>query len=221
MKRFILFTLVIGLFTMQANADPWELDTTTALGFTTYIDLDGSGGDDVGSLSVYHGPSTKVFGPGGSLYGAGDMSGNVGFVASFENFNEDPLVMTEINFTGTPTLSGTGYTGITSYVQNDNNSTWSVELWYEIDSFRYTSGFVPLDGHGGSAWLTTQAVVGLDLSMIDDIGFTISAYMDGKGMNPSSPDAFHISVVPVPVPAAVILGMLGLGVAGIKLRKYA
>ena len=29
------------------------------------------------------------------------------------------------------------------------------------------------------------------------------------------------SVLPVPVPAAVILGILGLGVAGLKLRKYA
>ena len=32
-------------------------------------------------------------------------------------------------------------------------------------------------------------------------------------------DNFRISVVPVP--AAVILGILGLGIAGIKLRKYA
>ena len=29
------------------------------------------------------------------------------------------------------------------------------------------------------------------------------------------------SIVPVPAPGAILLGMLGLSVAGIKLRKYA
>jgi len=36
---------------------------------------------------------------------------------------------------------------------------------------------------------------------------------------PSYSDDFHVSLVPVP--AAVILGMLGLGAAGWKLRKFA
>ena len=32
MKRILLFTLVIGLFAVQANADMWEVDRNTALG---------------------------------------------------------------------------------------------------------------------------------------------------------------------------------------------
>jgi hypothetical protein len=57
-----------------------------------------------------------------------------------------------------------------------------------------------------------------DTDDIDDIGFYIKDDFLG-GDYPSDPDAYHISVVPVP--GAVLLGILGLGVAGIKLRKYA
>lgn len=50
-----------------------------------------------------------------------------------------------------------------------------------------------------------------DFSTLQDIGFIIET-------GSSTGDTFHTSVVPVP--GAVLLGMLGLGAVGIKLRRF-
>ena len=98
-------------------------------------------------------------------------------------------------------------------------------MFYISGGKEYNSGaYVELAGTGGSTNLSTGAPVGgLDLSTITDIGIRIQGNMigltPGNSDYPSNPDAFHFSVVPVP--AAVLLGILGLSVAGIKLRKHA
>lgn len=56
-----------------------------------------------------------------------------------------------------------------------------------------------------------------------DSGIKVYAYNSGFSVEPDV-EAGHIAVPDttlVPVPAAVILGLLGLSVAGLKLRKYA
>jgi hypothetical protein len=218
MKRVLIFCVVFGLFAVQANADIWELDKTTALGFTTYTDLDGAGGDSVGSLSVYNGPSTKVFGPGGPNYGAALMSGEVGFVATFEDFAGATTVTARISDGGNAGLSGE-YDGFTAYTQNDNDDIWSVRLFLEDDTGIYFSDWHDLPGLGGSAYPLVDHA--FDFDDVIDFGFEIKGDMTGADGNPSSPDAFHYSVVPVP--GAVLLGILGLGLGmvGMKLRKYA
>jgi len=233
MKRVLLFTLVIGLFAVQANAAMWELTEPVAKGFTTVTNTndaadavgDGTYGllDDV---SIYDDPTTKIYGPGGPNYGSegGLMSGAVGFVATFVDFSGDnDAVIAEVSYGGSPGLVGQGFDGITSYFQNDNNSEWTVRLFYSDTSGKYySSPATTLGPGGGDAYLTVNAPGGftsLDLANITDIGFEISAVMGGAFPSPSSPDAYHLSLVPVP--AAVLLGILGLGVAGLKLRKYA
>jgi hypothetical protein len=49
------------------------------------------------------------------------------------------------------------------------------------------------------------------------------AYNKGFGIDAFIDDGQHIAVpdTVVPVPGAVLLGILGIGVAGIKLRKFA
>jgi len=83
MKRFILFTLVISLFAVQADADMYTMDASTAAGMRLVHVSTG----DIGTLT-YVG-----YNPGGSLghvygflteYGAGEgaMTYEIGFTGS-------------------------------------------------------------------------------------------------------------------------------------------
>ena len=243
MKRCLLFTLVIGLFAVQADAGLWELDRPTALGFFTYVDVDGAGGDTVGNpgtigvtvpapdLGIYDGPGLHAdFGMDWGGYP--DMSGLVGFVGGpMKNLSGggDTLVTAGIHGPG-PAADIFTYDGITSYFQNDNDDIWGVQLYY-VDptdgGTRWSGGapgvFTDLAGDGGSTYLTANASVlgALTLANITEIGFLVQGNMIGltNDAYPSSGDAFHMSVVPVP--GAILLGILGLSAAGLKLRKFA
>jgi hypothetical protein len=219
MRRILLSTLVIGLFAVQAKADLWQVDKSEALNFTSYAV---TGGIEKSDFGVYDGRDTLV-----SLaetytsptYGGKTMSGQVGFSATLATDKVDGYVTMDI-YDDSPFLSGTGYDGISMYIQNDNQSDWSYQLYYDIGSNEYTSGdFVTLAPGGTSTWLSTGAPSSFDLADITRIGFRIQGHMTGIAPDPSTSDTFYTSVVPVP--AAVILGVLGLGVVGIKLRKFA
>jgi len=75
-------------------------------------------------------------------------------------------------------------------------------------------------GYGGGAqawdmdWSWGSEVVPLEYA-----GFDVSITLVG-GFSPG-PYTYLVSLTPVPVPGAVLLGILGLGVAGLKLRKFA
>ncbi len=234
MKRILLLGLVVGLFAGQASAALWEVDRPTALGFTAQAMLQGTSTLD--NLSVYDGPVTKIHGPGPDEFGP--MSGQVGFEAGvvgdvgFPDYGGTAVM--QISYGGNPGLSGTDYDGISLYIQNDNQSKWSYQLFYTIGGAvdlngivtggtEFNSGaFVELPGLHSSTVLSTGALGGgLDLGTISNIGFRIQGnHMGGlDGTYPSYSDDFHTSVVPVP--GAVLLGFLGLGAAGLKLRRFA
>jgi len=220
MKRILLLGLVVGLFAGQASAALWELDKTTALGFTTSSVTTGF---LASPLSVYDGPSTKIFGPGPALYGP--MVGQVGFYGGLSGDIVGGTATMEISFTGALALVGNDYDGIAGSVANDNQSKWSLQLFYvdPTDGGERASAWVELNGLGGTASLTAPATgVGvLDLPNITNMGLRIQGNNMG-GTQPAYPsysDDFHASVVPVP--GAILLGFLGLGAAGLKLRRYA
>jgi hypothetical protein len=167
------------------------------------------------------------------------MSGQVGFEGGLTgDIAVPPYGGTgemQISYGGSPGLSGSPYDGISMYVQNDNQSKWSYQLFYTIGGSvdptngivtggtEYNSGaFVEVLGLYHSTVLSTGAPVGgLDLGTISNIGFRIQGNNMGGGdlSDPSYSDDFHTSVVPVP--GAVLLGFLGLGAAGLKLRRFA
>lgn len=206
-KLITLICLVVCLSSSAAFAELnlYELTREDALRLDTIIQDEDDGGTDVGTLSVYDG-----YDP---LYGS--MSGDVGFTAQLWDTDQDNIAIAKVYFEDY--MPASPYDGITSYFENDDDDIWSVQMFYIIDGTEYNSGeFVELAG-GAHTYLTIMGAVETD--DIDEYGFRVMGIMTGKDGNPSQGDAFHISVVPVP--GAVLLGMLGLAAAGVKLRKFA
>jgi len=74
----------------------------------------------------------------------------------------------------------------------------------------------------------SDLILDLDLTGVDNLnhvsslGIVIGSNLyDGQNWGIGNETGFKVCVNTVPVPAAVILGILGMGVAGLKLRKYA
>lgn len=106
-------------------------------------------------------------------------------------------------------LTGGSYDGYQLFVANDNDDPWQVTLY--VDGLESLASVNLLPGESGTlAWN-----FGEELTLAENtfIGLTLQSGI-------SRTDYFHMSVSAVPVPAAVVIGMLGLGVAGLKLRKF-
>lgn len=211
MKRFLLFLAVVGMLAAQASAADWELDHPTALQFTSSALLPNTDGDTMGPLSLH------PFGTGG--YGSTwPIGGTVGFKANLKDgLGGDSVVGAEI-YTSSPTgLPGGLWDGITAHFWNDNNSAWELQLSYTktgAGAGIYSSSWVPINPNNNQ--YLTAASFGpstLDLSTITKLGFNIRHVS-----TPEFSDDFHVSV---PVPGASLLGILGVSVAGMKLRKFA
>lgn len=104
--------------------------------------------------------------------------------------------------------------GTTSYVNNPVPAG-TVSPSFTFDDFaNYTIATPPTywGGSGAPDDLLAASYTAYGFNWI--FGDTQKNYLDGYLV--SDP-----TLVPVPVPAAVILGLFGMGVAGLKLRKYA
>jgi hypothetical protein len=178
------------------------------------------------------------------------MSGEVGFVGTLYTHPADPYypfaqMGLGANFWGTsstgsgattaqvigtalgtaPTNSLVGFDTYTLYIENDNNSEWSVNIFLNtgyVDQGEtnnwYQNGWTVLLP-GQSVTLSIDLTSVANLNHVTNIGFQVGGDLTNLSGNPSDPDIYHISVVPVP--AALLLGMLGLSAAGFKLRRFA
>jgi len=217
MKRFLLLSMVLGLFAGQASAGPYTLTQAYAL---TLDDVAYSDGGAMDALS----PTTST-----DTYGLA-MQGQVGFFGSLDDTDGgDKLASVTMGDPGANlslNLSSQGYTEYRLFMANDDDDLWSVALYIKtLDGLDQTP-FVELAGYSSATLVldfATFGIVDAELADVDDIGFIIQGDLKFSGSSnpgyPSDPDFYHVSVVPVP--AAVILGLLGLGVAGWKLRRFA
>ncbi len=199
MKRILLSVSVICLLAGQASAGLFTLDYSTALSFRQI-----TGGGSSGLLNgVYNGddpwPYQNEYLPAEEY--PSPMQGAVGFVGSLSgNLRWMRIGATTGDFTD-PTYDSFG-----AWLANDDNSAWEVRL---VTNDVAQDSWTPL-APGESVWLTWGSAA---LTMI---GFDVR--LNTSLLPKASPsDSFNISAVPLP--AGVLLGMLGLGVAGMKLRK--
>ena len=110
------------------------------------------------------------------------------------------------------------------YHQSDKAAAMQIAIWEILDeenvfysqsanAWDITTGDFQLIGNASIATLANSILGGLgDVSNVDYSRYIALSSPDGKGG--------YQDFVVVPVPAAFLLGMLGLGVAGVKLRRF-
>jgi hypothetical protein len=206
MKRILLTVLVVGLLAGQASAGMYTIDRDTAKLFTQQNAPNAS---NQLFLSIDN-PGTAVSTINWTIdlptwfeYG-GPMTYAVGFVGQL-----NALQIMQIGLDGDlPGNDGASLDSLGLFVSNDdNNDPWGVRLYlagvsYAVPSFTILAP-------GDQAFLSLNFTPGT----VTEFGFEVD-YPKVTGS-----DNFHISVVPVP--AALILGLLGMGAAGLRLRRFA
>jgi hypothetical protein len=128
------------------------------------------------------------------------------------------VIGTALGVADTDDLSG--YASYYLPLSNDNDDIWQVKLYLSTTGggMLQSTSWTPLAG--GTHTTLTLDLTGLtDLANVTDLGFMIGANLTSLNGNPSNPDIFHMSAVPLP--AGLLLAVLGLGAAGLKLRKFA
>jgi len=223
MKRIFLFiSMLVGLFPGAASAAMYyQMDPATAAGMTlqtvSYKDsgdlyyvgynpgtADGDKVWSVGTHHTYDGTMTMTYAVGFSGY----------LEESSEETSKNDSAIATIGLSS-PGLTGT-YDGFLLPVSNDDDQTWRYASYVETSALGLKrSDWAQLGPGTQTNLIYTDR---LDFSTVTEIGILIQWKPSVNGDSASGD--FHTSVVPVPVPAAVLLGMLGLGVAGMKLRKF-
>jgi hypothetical protein len=219
MKRIFLITLVVGLLAGQASAALYEIDAPLARQFTA---VGGSPGDDFQTYLVIDNPGTA----GSTIYYQAPFPHNfpaygtsmkyaVGFLGELGDLTGDNLAHVAIG-KASPGLSGV-YDGFSIALANDDDDTWNVRVFAYSGSTLYESPWTTLTGH--TATLAEYDFGSpTNLNTLTMIGFGVQGVFDNQNDNPTNPDYYHVSAVPIP--GAFFIGLIGLGVAGVKLRRF-
>ena len=208
-KLIVVFCLSLFLSAGSAMADMYELDHNTAL---TFREITSAGTANAVLESVFdisNPPMETVeweISAGiNTTYAPLPWLGSVGFVGSIRNDGDWIRIGADGSSIG-------DYTGFRTFVGNDNDDIWNVRAFANAETPTAWVELVPGEGTWLELTFSEAALTTFGIDVMLDTG-------DGSNDYPSEPDFFHVSVVPVP--GAVLLGILGLGAVGIKLRKYA
>ena len=223
---FICFA-ALCLSSAPAQADTYMMDATTAAGMRQ---LSISAGDLGLSYYVGYNPgdlADRVFGIYSS-FGA-DMNLEVGFTGNLVDNGGGDSAIAQIGLVnlvtppgGAPTYSPLGLSGLYDSfllpISNDDDDIWRYQAYVTVGNTltpTHVSGWTTLASETETELLVSFS--NIDFSTVTGIGFELEWKPSINGKKGS--DEYHTSVVPVP--GAVLLGILGLGAVGLKLRKYA
>jgi hypothetical protein len=213
MERILLLVATVGLLTGPAFAGMYEMDAATAADMRL---VGSSAGPDVATLSyVGYKPGSladRVFGTD-PLYGD-TVEYAVGFAGELKDFSGDDSARIVIGLSS-PGLTGL-YDGFSLPISNDDNQNWRYQAYVTIGSTTYTSDWAQLTPDQ-TRTLVVDTGTDTDFSAVTGIGFEVEWKPSINGYSAS--DDFHTSVVPVP--GAVLLGLIGLSAAGVRLRRFA
>jgi hypothetical protein len=203
MRRIAALVVVFLFFAAPASAALYDLQVSHALQFTSGVVAP----TDTGSLDLVT-QSEAAYGE--------PMQGAVGYFGQIneDHTDGDTTAVITISAGGNPFAGATAYTGYRAFVANDNDDPWQYKLYLKTTGGTYESASWTAVAKQASTVLTLNQA--FNTSNVLDIGIKIQGTF-GSG-SPSDPDFFHTSVVPVH--GAAILGLLGLGAAGLKLRRY-
>jgi hypothetical protein len=153
----------------------------------------------------------------------------VGFTGHVKDLDGDAISFMEIGITEAinrdvfDAIQSLGsFDSFELHIANDNDDFWQYKLWVDTDAdsvHEYETEWVPASPglpSPAKTFLTLDFGGMVDFGSLTGIGFGIQL---NRGGLPGDGDEFHTSIVPVP--GAVLLGVLGLGAAGIRLRKRA
>jgi hypothetical protein len=192
MKRIIIITLVIA-FCSGAQAEMYDFNTTPT-GYYT------------------EGEFSALF-PGISFDNTGGDSFRVDNVGSMLPDFSGRVVLNEPYGTPGNSTIATFDAPVTYFSITMGDAGADTD---DLFLYAYNSDDVLVDSDFYANPATSYA--GHTLSVIGNIAW-VEYYGVGDGYNSVFWD--NVSFTPVPVPGAVLLGMLGLSVAGLKLRKFA
>jgi hypothetical protein len=161
------------------------------------------------------GPGNWVFGDYSEYgAGAGNMTYAVGFSGNMNDNDQSGLVQLTMGLSN-PGLSGT-YDGFLLPIANDDDDVWNYRAYVTTAGgptySAWTVGVLP-----GSNQTLFVSTFGLDYEGVTGIGFEMEF---ARSVNAGAAgDDYAVSVVPVP--GAVLLGMFGLSIVGVKMRRFA
>ena len=217
--RLLVLALAMCMIATPAKADLFNFTVHT-------LDMTYAGGNFDASLSPTLGGmfftravapiSTIVFGPGTS--GDFDISMAITVINSSPGSESatgvGDFILTDVDGdTITGDVSGEwGMTGVPTFAGELTNVNWTQVGSDSDDLFHGDSASVSMVFTAPQPWYGT--LIELTATGAAWFGF-------GDWTNPATVTGGSVDAAVIPVPAAVILGVLGLGVVGWKLRKYA
>lgn len=224
MKSTLLMVLGICVVAVPVFADTYyTLSESQAMLLTPAFYSD----TGTGNVLLYSGTDEDEY---GEL-----MKGAVGFTGLLQDKGADPDKEAwvrmgtlgddpQLNLALWDTVNDGPYDGYSLYVSNDNQSNWSYRLFMKGAGGYVYSDWVTIAPKEDALLVFDYGDLGIWVgwdSDVDDIGFCIRGVFDGALTSPSNGDAYHTSIISVvPLPGTVLLGFLGLGYAGMRLRKH-